>query len=71
MTDFVNTAAPSFDITHLYCTVDNQTKKAKLTFVAIYTGAYSKEVFAMFIDRFRQDQDKIKYMKNYEKIFLE
>lgn len=71
MAVFANKATTSFDISNFHCGTDSATKMADIRFVAIYTGKYSKELFGQFLDFFRKDQDKIRYMENYEKIFLD
>jgi len=71
MDAFVNKANGSFYIARFYYETNEKIKGTMLRFDAIYTGEYSKESFGKFIDMFRHDQDMIRSMGNYNKIFLE
>ena len=70
MTEFLNKAVQRFDITSIFVTEEKGSTGITLNYVALYTGAYSREIFGSFFDMYKKDLDKIRYMDNYENLFI-
>lgn len=69
MDAFLNNANKHFYISKLFYKVD--ANLAVIKFEAVYTGDYSKELFAQFYDLFEKDQNLLGSLDNFTKVFLD
>jgi hypothetical protein len=67
---FANKANLFFETAKMICDTDDKTKNAEITFQAMYTGEYSKDIFGTFLNMYRHDISSINAMENYSKVFL-
>ncbi|HOQ91392.1 MAG TPA: zinc ribbon domain-containing protein [bacterium] len=60
----------SLNVCKVFIKLDDD-KKAQISFEAIYTGHYSKEIFSEFFNEFVDDQKRFYVGDNFDKIFID
>ncbi len=70
MTELTNKLANNTDVASVFITENKETNGVTLNFYALYTGGYSREIFGTFLELYKKDLDKIRYMENYTKLFV-